>query len=139
MKLVKCTEINRDNKGVIKGYILVDKDGNKYYLYKDDLKHHIKEGNLKVVNLTLTKGGRLVKAAEKPRDDRMKVYVNDVLIGRILTNHRMTDNEIMCCVLGLSNIDNQKELKRLYDKGNPAVYLDDCGYYQVDVENMRTE
>ena len=65
--MIICKQLKKykDLKGKIVGYYLGDRYGNTQYMLPGDLKEAIKAGKIKVVNLTLTKDGRLVDGAEQ--------------------------------------------------------------------------
>lgn len=81
MNTIICKQLKKykDLKGKIVGYYLGDRYGNTQYMLPGDLKEAIKAGKIKVVNLTLTKDGRLVDGAE-PKEPKEKtlgdVYKN---------------------------------------------------------------
>lgn len=60
----KYAEKYRDRSGNISGYLLIDIYGNQLAIKKRELKKKIRSRELKVVNLTLTKDGRLIDKAE---------------------------------------------------------------------------
>lgn len=60
----KCISKNRDNKGNIINYTLVDKNGKKVQLTGKQVKEAIKAGQFKIVNLQIDSLGRLVDKAE---------------------------------------------------------------------------
>ena len=67
MNTIICKQLEKykDKNGKIIGYRLVDQAGVQTQMKSEDLKNQIKAGTLKVVNLTLTKDGRLVDGAEQ--------------------------------------------------------------------------
>jgi hypothetical protein len=80
----------RNSKGVIKGYLLRDKQGTVRKMGTDEVKKLIRAKQLNVINLTLTSDGRLVKTtpevkvkkpataqAETTASDCKKIIVTD--------------------------------------------------------------
>ena len=61
----KCIRIKRNPKGIILGYVLMDKSGKSKFLLKNKVKELISKGDLVVSTLTLTSDGRLVKSQNK--------------------------------------------------------------------------
>lgn len=61
----KCTMKFRDKTGKIMGYRLVDLNGQKQNIEPEILKVAIKNGQISVVNLTLTSDNRLVDTSDK--------------------------------------------------------------------------
>lgn len=64
MIICKCINKNRDSKGNIINYTLVDKNGKKVQLTGKQVKEAIKAGQFKIVNLQIDSLGRLVDRAE---------------------------------------------------------------------------
>lgn len=64
MIVCKCVNKNRDSKGNIINYTLVDKNGKKVQLTGKQVKEAIKAGQFKIVNLQIDSLGRLVDKAE---------------------------------------------------------------------------
>lgn len=55
-----------------------------------------------------------------------KMLVNKKQVGEtVVTNHSMTEEEIVCFALGLDDIENQEALEKLYHEGCPAVCFED--------------
>lgn len=77
MIICKQLEKYKDKSGKIVGYRLVDQAGVQTQMKSEDLKAGIKAGNLKVVNLTLTKDGRLVDGAE-PKAKAIRNVTNNI-------------------------------------------------------------
>ena len=73
MNTITCKQLEKykDKSGKILGYRLADTNGNQIQMQAEELKTKIKAGVLNVVNLTLTKDGRLVDGAQK-KEDRKK-------------------------------------------------------------------
>lgn len=67
MNTIICKQLEKykDKNGRIIGYRLVDQAGVQTQIKSEDLKNQIKTGTLKVVNLTLTKDGRLIDGADE--------------------------------------------------------------------------
>lgn len=67
MVVVKCVQKRRDmnGSGKIRAYALQDKSGCIKEVYPDELKQGIRAGQIKVVNLKLTKDGRLIDCKEE--------------------------------------------------------------------------
>lgn len=63
---VRCTGKKRDKNNNIIAYRLVDRTGAVKILKPCEVKQYIKQGKIRVVNLTLTKDGRLVDGAKVP-------------------------------------------------------------------------
>ena len=64
MIVCKCINKNRDSKGNIINYTLVDKNGKKVQLTGKQVKEAIKAGQFKITNLQIDSLGRLVDRAE---------------------------------------------------------------------------
>ncbi len=62
---LKCIQKFRDDSGKIYGYRLVDFNGQTQDVTPENLKNAILNGQVNVVNLTLTSDGRLVDTSEK--------------------------------------------------------------------------
>lgn len=62
---VKCVGKNRNDKGVIVNYNLVDEKGNKFQATSQQIKSEIKAGKYQFTNLQIDKAGRLVDKAEE--------------------------------------------------------------------------
>ena len=73
MNTITCKQLEKykDKSGKILGYRLADTNGNQIQMQAEELKTKIKAEVLNVVNLTLTKDGRLVDGAQK-KEDRKK-------------------------------------------------------------------
>lgn len=75
MNTIICKQLAKykDKNGKIIGYRLVDQAGVQTQMKSEDLKAGIKAGNLKVVNLTLTRDDRLVDGAEpkEPKENQV--------------------------------------------------------------------
>ena len=69
----KCLSKNRNNKGIIINYTLIDLTGHKINVTTDQIKNAMKSGQLQVVNLQLDSLGRLVDKTEE------KINKNSVL------------------------------------------------------------
>lgn len=59
------------------------------------------------------------------------------VVGEVLTNRSMTLQEAMYA-LGY-DVNSQEDLETARNNGCEWAYLDDCGYYQWDFENMEME
>ena len=70
----KYVEKYRDRSGNISGYLLIDIYGNQLAIKKRELKKKIRSRELKVVNLTLTKDGRLIDKAEPRMLNQAAMY-----------------------------------------------------------------
>lgn len=71
---VRCISKNRNDKGAIVNYNLIDEKGNKFQATSQQIKSEIKAGNYEFTNLQIDKAGRLVdKAEEKPVQAKAKV------------------------------------------------------------------
>lgn len=68
----KCLDKERDKHGNITDYLLVDRSGNKRQMDAKKLKQLIRNYQLDVVDLTLTKDNRLVDGAEKKSAPKKK-------------------------------------------------------------------
>ena len=64
MLQAKCIKKFRDKHNKIIGYRLVDTNGNIQDVKAEKLKEVLSTGKLNIVNLTLTKDGRLVNTSE---------------------------------------------------------------------------
>ena len=97
MIICKCINKNRDSKGNIINYTLVDKNGKKVQLTGKQVKEAIKAGQFKITNLQIDSLGRLVDRAEataKPANklrypkyilkEKYRVGKTQSLIGREL-------------------------------------------------------
>lgn len=62
----------------------------------------------------------------------MKVKVNGIVIGEVMTNRSLTIDDAMEA-LGY-DLDSQEDMKRGYDNHIEGFYYDD-GFYIFDVEN----
>ena len=68
----------------------------------------------------------------------MKIMFNGSEIGRIETNRSITIEEALYCGLGI-DINNQEDCQKAYEDGAEYTYLDDCGNYRIDTENIILE
>ena len=64
----------------------------------------------------------------------MKVMFDGKEIGTVASNHSMTVEEALYCMD--IDINSQEDCKKAYDDGEPYAYIDDCGNYAIDVENI---
>lgn len=62
---VKCESKNRDSKGAIVDYTLVDETGKRFQATGQQIKEEMRAGKYEFVNLQLDKAGRLIDKAEK--------------------------------------------------------------------------
>ena len=70
---VRCISKNRNDKGAIVNYNLIDEKGNKFQATSQQIKSEIKAGKYEFTNLQIDKAGRLVdKAEEKPVQAKVK-------------------------------------------------------------------
>lgn len=67
----------------------------------------------------------------------MKIKVNGITIGEIVTNRSMTIQEAMWAI-GY-DITSQEDCKQGYDDQIEGFFLDDCGNYCFDEEAAETE
>ena len=92
---VKCLAKNRDSKGNIVNYNLVDETGRKFQATGKQIKEEFKKGQFEFVNLQIDKAGRLVdKAEEKPKKvegSRPKVGMTGVLTA-VSRNGKKVEN-----------------------------------------------
>ena len=68
----------------------------------------------------------------------MKIMFNGNEIGRIIENHSMTLEEAIYIGLGI-DVNSQEDCQKAYEDGAEYAYLDDCGNYCIDIENMDIE
>lgn len=59
MLTCRCTGVIRNKRNKIEFYLFVNKAGMEFELYPAEVKHSIKIGEMNVVNMKLTKTGRL--------------------------------------------------------------------------------
>lgn len=69
---VKCIEKNRDDKGIIQNYTLVDEKGNQITANAKQIKYEILRGKYDFINLQIDKAGRLVDKAIKKETESDK-------------------------------------------------------------------
>ena len=74
MATVKCIERYKNNSGDIIGYILMDEYNNKKKFTSAELKAAMKSGELNVINLKLTKDGRIITKIDKPSSKGLSKY-----------------------------------------------------------------
>lgn len=67
----------------------------------------------------------------------MTLYYNGTEIGHVTTNRSLTIEEALYSI-GY-DIKNEEDLKKAYEDKFPAAYIDDEGFYQIDIENIKTE
>lgn len=80
MIICKCINKNRDSKGNIVNYTLVDKNGKKVQLTGKQVKEAIKAGQFKITNLQIDSLGRLVDRAEATNKNNNKpIYTKYIL------------------------------------------------------------
>lgn len=65
----------------------------------------------------------------------MKIMFNGKEIANVTTNRSMTLEDTVYVGLGI-DINNQEDCEKAYNDGADYAYLDDCGNYCIDVENM---
>lgn len=68
----------------------------------------------------------------------MKIMFNGTEIGRIETNYSMSLEEALYYGLGI-DVNDQEDCQKAYEAGEPYAYMDDCGNYFIDTENMEIE
>lgn len=68
----------------------------------------------------------------------MKIMYNGNEIGTVVTNHSMALEEAIYIGLGI-DINNQEDCQKAYEGGAKYAYIDDCGNYHIDIENMEIE
>ena len=68
----------------------------------------------------------------------MKIMFNGTQVGSIYADHSMTLEEAIFCGLGI-DINSQEDCRKAYEDGAEYAYLDDCGNYCIDIENMSLE
>lgn len=102
MNTITCKQLGKykDKSGKIIGYRLVDQAGAQTQMKSEELKARVKAGNLNVVNLTLTKDGRLIDSKEH-RDSNVKL-------------NRGTPNSVGSVKAMLEKMQN-RELKEIRD------------------------
>ena len=105
MNIITCKQLEKykDKNGKIIGYRLVDTNGNQTQMKAEDLKAGIRAGNLNVVNLTLTKDGRLVDGAEPKTPKEPAVAQREV-------DQRKKDSEVIDFVDSLQNVEQDTYL-----------------------------
>ena len=94
MLKVKCIQKFKDKKNTIIGYRIIDQNGNTTDISSESLKQAIKQGELEVINLTLTSDNRLIDKAitqtptqQTPQEiiDIDKMLLRLKLLGCIIT------------------------------------------------------
>ena len=68
----------------------------------------------------------------------MKITFNGNEIGIVIENHSMTLEEAIYVGLGI-DINSQEDCRKAYESGEPYAYMDDCGNYCIDLDNMEIE
>lgn len=68
----------------------------------------------------------------------MKIMFNGNEIGRIIENNSTTLEQAIYIGLGI-DINSQEDCRKAYEYGAEYAYLDDCGNYCIDIENMDIE
>ena len=66
----------------------------------------------------------------------LKIIYNNEIIGEVVTNHSMTNEQAIEYGLGLTSITDQEELKEMYDNNKDYVFINDNGDYELDYENI---
>lgn len=69
---VKCESKNRDSKGAIVDYTLVDETGKRFQATGQQIKEEMNKENYEFINLQLDKAGRLVDKAENKKNKSNK-------------------------------------------------------------------
>lgn len=82
---VKCIGKNRDSRGTIINYNLVDEVGNKFQATGQQIKTEMQSGRYKFINLQVDKAGRLVDKAEK-KEHKVKKRVPELTAKDIVRN-----------------------------------------------------
>lgn len=68
----------------------------------------------------------------------MKITFNGNEIGRIIENNSTTLEQAIYIGLGI-DVNSQEDCQKAYEDGAEYAYLDDCGNYCIDIENMNIE
>lgn len=68
----------------------------------------------------------------------MKITFNGEEVGRVLTDRTLTLEEAIYYGLGI-DVNSQEDCEKAYNDCKPYAYLDDCGNYCIDLENMDVE
>lgn len=117
----KCTMKFRDKTGKIMGYRLVDLNGQKQNIEPEILKAAIKNGQITVVNLTLTSDNRLVDTSDNKKYQQKKidsVSVDEMHVKnrtRLMTKdngHRVQMANAIVCI-NMQCADSTESIKSL--------------------------
>ena len=116
----KCTQKFRDKRNHIYGYRLIDLNGQTQDVKAEALKHAIASGKIHIINLTLTKDGRLVDTTEKQLQskslgtapqapvDKEEVFFDKV--GEVIKRFCTT---VGGCACGFEELDGEEGVDRV--------------------------
>ncbi|MBD5556837.1 MAG: hypothetical protein HDQ95_16230 [Roseburia sp.] len=65
-----------------------------------------------------------------------EVFYNQKKIEEVMTDHGMTDEEVIELALGI-DLNTMDGAQEAYEQGISYAYLDDSGNYLYDFENMQ--
>ena len=68
----------------------------------------------------------------------MKIMFNGKEIAEIIKSHSLTLDEAIYIGLGI-DVNSQEDCQKAYESGEPYAYMDDCGNYCIDLDNMEIE
>ena len=68
----------------------------------------------------------------------MKIMFKGTEVGHVTTNMSITIEQALYYGLNI-DVDSQEDCKNAYESGAEYAYLDDCGFYHIDIENMALE
>ena len=117
----KCIEKFRDKNNHIYGYRLIDLNGQTQDIQSDNLKRAIQNGQINVVNLTLTSDNRLVDKTEKQPNDKI-AYENYTDLCKKIADYIIKELGAGIKDTGVSN-DSFAEIQ-YYTIEKFAMYID---------------
>lgn len=59
MVTCRCTGVIRNKRNKIEFYLFINQAGTEFELYPAEVKHGMKTGDMKILNMKLTRNGRL--------------------------------------------------------------------------------
>lgn len=92
MLLMRCIGKFRDKQGRVYGYTLMSNSGRKRNVDGNDIKRAISRGEYRVINLRVTKGGKIIDTEERPDDTNR--YVTKLISKKEEEEKRKAENDI---------------------------------------------
>lgn len=92
MLLMRCIGKFRDKQGRVYGYTLMSNSGRKRNVDGNDIKRAISRGEYRVINLRVTKGGKIIDTEERPDDTNR--YVTKLISKKEEEEKRKAENDM---------------------------------------------